>query len=77
MTRVRVRPSPVYLGGALLQLLVAFPLFMLVNTGQHELVWLAMVLVLLLGHAAMYGPQAALFSELFPSRLRASGVSLI
>lgn len=73
----RVGRRPVYLGGAILQLLMAFPFFMLVNTGQKELVWLAMVLVLSVGHAAMYGPQAAFFSELFPTRLRASGVSLI
>src|SRR5205823_7486342 len=67
----------VYLGGALLQLVMAFPFFMLVNTGQKEFIWLAMVVVLSVGHAAMYGPQAAFFSELFPARLRASGVSLI
>jgi MFS transporter, MHS family, shikimate and dehydroshikimate transport protein len=73
----RVGRRPVYLGGAILQLLMAFPFFMLVNTGQKELVWLAMVVVLSVGHAAMYGPQAAFFSELFPTRLRASGVSLI
>jgi MFS family permease len=73
----RVGRRPVYLGGALLQLLMAFPFFMLINTGHKELVWLAMVLVLSVGHAAMYGPQAAFFSELFPTRLRASGVSLI
>jgi MHS family shikimate/dehydroshikimate transporter-like MFS transporter len=73
----RIGRRPLYLGGALLQLAMAFPFFMLVNTGHKELVWLAMVLVLSVGHAAMYGPQAAFFSELFPTRLRASGVSII
>jgi metabolite-proton symporter len=73
----RLGRRPVYLAGALLQIVMAFPTFMLINTGQKELVWLAMVLVLALGHAAMYGPQAAFFSELFPARVRASGVSLI
>ena len=73
----RLGRRPVYLAGALLQIVLAFPTFMLINTGQKELVWLAMVLVLALGHAAMYGPQAAFFSELFPARVRASGVSLI
>ena len=37
---------------------------------------LAIVLPLSLGHAAMYGPQAAFFSELFPARVRYSGASL-
>jgi MFS family permease len=32
--------------------------------------------VLTFGLAATYGPQAALFAELFPARIRASGVSL-
>jgi MFS transporter, MHS family, shikimate and dehydroshikimate transport protein len=73
----RIGRRPVYLGGAVLQFVIAFPFFMLVNTAQKELVWLAMVLVLSVGHAAMYGPQAAFFSELFPTRLRASGVSLV
>ena len=73
----RIGRRPMYLGGALLQLVMAFPFFMLVNTGYEQLVWLAMVFVLSVGHAAMYGPQAAFFSELFPTRLRASGVSLI
>jgi MFS transporter, MHS family, shikimate and dehydroshikimate transport protein len=73
----RIGRRPVYLGGALVQLLMAFPFFMLINTGQNELIWLALVLVLSIGHAGMYGPQAAFFSELFPTRLRASGVSLI
>ena len=59
----RIGRRPVYLGGAvLLQFVIAFPFFMLVNTAQKELVWLAMVLVLSVGHAAMYGPQAAFFS---------------
>jgi MFS transporter, MHS family, shikimate and dehydroshikimate transport protein len=73
----RVGRRPVYLGGALFQIVMAVPTFMLINTGRQELVWLAMVLVLSVGHAAMYGPQAAFFSELFPARVRASGVSLI
>jgi metabolite-proton symporter len=73
----RVGRRPVYLAGALLQLAMAYPFFMLINTGQREVIWLAMIVVLSVGHAAMYGPQAAFFSELFPARLRASGVSLI
>ena len=30
----------------------------------------------MIGHAAMYGPQAAFFSELFGTRTRYTGVSL-
>jgi len=66
---------PVYLGGAVFLLLFAFPFFWLVGTKVPALVVLAVV-VGLIGHAAMYGPQAAFFSELFGTRVRYSGASL-
>ncbi len=37
---------------------------------------LAIVGALAVGHAAMYGPQASFFSELFGTRVRYSGASL-
>jgi metabolite-proton symporter len=66
---------PVYLGGALFALLFAFPFFWMLETRSTPLVWLAIV-VGLIGHAAMYGPQAAFFSELFGTHVRYSGASL-
>jgi MFS family permease len=71
----RLGRRPVYLGGALFLLLFAFPFFQLLETRQPGLVLLAVV-VGLIGHAAMYGPQAAFFSELFGTRVRYSGASL-
>lgn len=66
---------PVYLAGTVFLLLFAFPFFWLVGTKEPLFVVLAVV-VGLLGHAAMYGPQAAFFSELFGTRVRYSGASL-
>lgn len=66
---------PVYLGGTVFLLLFAFPFFWLVGTKEPLFVTVAVV-VGLLGHAAMYGPQAAFFSELFGTRVRYSGASL-
>lgn len=66
---------PVYLGGALFLLLFAFPFFWLIGTKEPAFVILAVV-VGLIGHSAMYGPQAAFFSELFGTRVRYSGASL-
>ncbi len=66
---------PVYLGGAVFLLLFAFPFFWLLGTKLPLLVVLAVVLGLI-GHSAMYGPQAAFFSELFGTRVRYSGASL-
>ncbi len=66
---------PVYLGGALFLTAFAFPFFWLLETRQTGLVMVAVVIGLI-GHAAMYGPQAAFFSELFGTRVRYSGASL-
>jgi len=67
---------PVYLFGAIFTGLFAFPFFWLVETSQTVLMTLAVVGALALGHAAMYGPQASFFSELFGTRVRYSGASL-
>jgi len=71
----RVGRRPVYLGGALFLLLFAFPFFWMVETRQAGWVMVAVVIGLV-GHSAMYGPQAAFFSELFGTRVRYSGASL-
>lgn len=71
----RLGRRPVYLGGALFLMLFAFPFFWMIETKQVSLVILAVVIGLI-GHSAMYGPQAAFFSELFGTRVRYSGASL-
>ena len=72
----RLGRRPVYLFGACFTAAWAYPLFRLVDTGSTPLVWLAVVVALVFGHAPMYGPQAAFFAELFGSRVRYSGASL-
>ncbi|BBL79701.1 MFS transporter [Rubrobacter xylanophilus] len=72
----RIGRRPVYMWGAAFSLLMAFPFFWLLNTGIAPLVWVAIVLGVCVGHNAMYGPQAAFFSELFGTRVRYSGASL-
>ena len=71
----RVGRRPVYLGGALSLALFAVPFFHLLGTRSPAVVMLAVTLGLI-GHSAMYGPQAAFFSELFGTRVRYSGASL-
>jgi metabolite-proton symporter len=67
---------PVYIFGALFSALMSFPLFMLLATKDPHMAWIAIVLGLAVGHAAMYGPQASFLSELFGTKVRYSGVSL-
>jgi MHS family shikimate/dehydroshikimate transporter-like MFS transporter len=67
---------PVYLFGAVVTALWAYPLFRLLDTASPPLVWLALIVAFVFSHAAMYGPQAAFLSELFGTRVRYSGASL-
>lgn len=67
---------PVYLFGAIFTGLFAFPFFWMVESSRTSLMMLAVVVALTVGHAAMYGPQASFFSEMFGTRVRYSGASL-
>lgn len=71
----RIGRKPVYAIGAAGTMLWAFAFFRLLDTGATPSVMLA-VIVGLVFHAAMYGPQAAFISELFPTRIRYSAASL-
>ncbi|GAA4982005.1 MFS transporter [Kineococcus glutinatus] len=53
----------------------AFAFFPLLDTGSTGLVIVAVVVGLVL-HGAMYGPQAAFIAECFPTRLRYTGSSI-
>ncbi len=65
-----------YLVGCVIMMAFAFPYFALLNTKDTVLVTLAVILSLALGHAWVYGPQAALIAERFGTRSRYSGASL-
>ena len=71
----RVGRRPVYALGAAGMGIWAFAFFRMLATGATPLVILAIVVGLVL-HAAMYGPQAAFLAELFPTRIRYSGISI-
>jgi metabolite-proton symporter len=72
----RVGRRPVYLTGAVISLLSAFPFFWLVERGP-AFVGLAIVLAMNVGHDLMYGPMAAYLSELFGTHVRYSGASVV
>ncbi|EYT51814.1 MFS transporter [Leucobacter sp. UCD-THU] len=65
----------VYLVGYALQILWAFPLFLLVDTQIVAMVAVSLA-AWMVSTGLTYGPQAAYFAEIFPSRVRYSGVSL-
>jgi MFS family permease len=71
----RIGRRPVYAIGAAGTGLWAFAFFRLLDSGSP--VWVTAAIVGgLVFHAAMYGPQAAFLSEMFPTRIRYSAVSL-
>ena len=53
----------------------SFALFPLLASGDNKSIIFALVIGLVL-HGAMYGPQAAMIAELFPTRIRYSGASI-
>ncbi len=71
----RVGRTRVYLVGTIGSIIWAFPAFLLINTGNPALVAVCIIVGQML-FATFYGPQAALFAELFTARLRYSGASL-
>ena len=71
----RVGRRPVYLAGAVLLGLWAFPMFWLIDTRSFVLITVALTIGQLF-LSMMYGPQAALFSEMFSARVRYSGASM-
>jgi MFS family permease len=71
----RVGRKRVYLTGALLTGLIAFPYFAVLTHSGHALIFVAIVLSLMV-HAMQYGPQAALIGESFPTHLRYGGAGL-
>ncbi len=71
----RMGRRPVYLAGAVLLGLWAFPMFWLVDTANFVLIAVALVIGQMF-LSMMYGPQAALLSEMFSTELRYSGASM-
>jgi metabolite-proton symporter len=71
----RFARRPVYLAGAIGAAVWVFVFFALLDTGQFWLIVLATVVALVF-HAAMYGPQAAFISEMFPTKVRYTGASM-
>jgi metabolite-proton symporter len=71
----RIGRRPVYAFGGLGLAAFSFAFFPMLASGDEATIAAAIVVALVL-HGAMYGPQAAFITELFPTRIRYSGVSI-
>lgn len=72
----RIGRRPVYIGGAVAGVLLAFPFFWMVGTREWIWIALAFTLARAVCTAAMLGAQAAFFAELFPPQRRFAGFAL-
>lgn len=75
----RLGRTRVYAWGSLITALASYPAFwMMANSaGSAAQVWVAIVIPFGIFYAAIYGPEAALFCELFPTRVRYTGISFV
>lgn len=75
----RLGRTRVYAWGSLLTGFSAFPAFwvFLNSGGDTAAIWLALIVPFGILYASVYGPEAALFSELFPARVRYTGISFV
>ncbi len=72
----RIGLKPVYYIGVIGLLVMAFPFFWLLSTGDYGWIMVAMLLGLPFCHGAMIGTQPCIMSDLFPVRVRYSGLAL-
>ena len=75
----RLGRTKVYMWGSLITAVSAFPAFWLMthSNGNMMLIWLAIIIPFGIFYASIYGPEAALFCDLFDARVRYSGISFV
>jgi MHS family metabolite:H+ symporter-like MFS transporter len=75
----RIGRRKVYAIGSIVTGLSSFAAFWLLNNagGNTLVMWLAIIVPFGIFYASVYGPEAALFSELFDARVRYTGISFV
>lgn len=73
----RIGRRATFIAGAVLHVLLVVPLFHAIDSGSRLAIQTVMILAITVGHSLCYAPQASLFPELFPARVRCSGIALI
>lgn len=72
----RVGRRPVLIAGGVMNLLLAFPFFAMVNTGSTALMWVAIMLLFGIAVGLLAGVLPSFLSELFDTKVRYTGVSI-
>jgi MFS transporter, MHS family, shikimate and dehydroshikimate transport protein len=66
----------IFAAGTIATALLVYPAFMLISWGIAW-AWVAIIVPFGIAYAALYGPEAALFCELFEPQVRYSGISFV
>ncbi|MCS6766097.1 MAG: MHS family MFS transporter [Candidatus Protistobacter heckmanni] len=67
--------KPMYVIGATISILMAYPMFMLLETKDPAIITATIVVAMSLGHGMMFAPESTYFPELFGANVRYSGAS--
>lgn len=75
----RISRPKVYMWGSLITAASAFPAFWLMSQsgGNVLLIWIAIIVPFGILYSSIYGPEAALFCDLFDARVRYTGISFV
>jgi|SRR5450755_3213268 len=75
----RIGRTKVYFWGSLITAFASFPAFWMIthSGGNVMLIWLSIVIPFGIFYAAVYGPEAALFCDLFDAKVRYTGISFV
>jgi metabolite-proton symporter len=73
----RIGRRKLFAFGGLLIGILTFPAFWLMQSLSPILIWIAIAIPFAIVYPAVYGPQAAMFSELFDTRVRYTGISFV
>ena len=75
----RIGRPKVYAWGSIITAIAAFPAFWLMthSGGSTLQIWLAIIIPFGILYASVYGPEAALFCDLFDAKVRYTGISFV
>jgi MHS family shikimate/dehydroshikimate transporter-like MFS transporter len=75
----RLGRTKVYFWGSLITGISSFPAFWLINSSGANvtLIWMSIIIPFGIFYASVYGPEAALFAELFDTKVRYTGISFV
>ncbi|MBY3988765.1 MHS family MFS transporter [Rhodococcus fascians] len=72
----RIGRRPVYVGGLVALALSAAPFFLVLDQRNGVYLTIALAIAFGLAHGSVYGTQPSFFAEVFPARVRYTGLSL-